>query len=250
MLDAQFEHRPIRDGDHAGLASSTLPPLSSISFCLSASNWGWSGWKLRKYDAGSERMAIEFEHFRRVGQSQARVEILAQAQRLNPAAACIFGVVEHRIADFDLGVGEPVPGLGLGGIEWRHPAAHNRRRAGRNRRPCRFPPSPSWRARSGRYRRPIAGADPAPSNIRSAHPSGPRRPIAGFAGEQALNGNPNRFGRRNQGGRAVWLGCQTGRAEGCRQPAALMRSASWSAPCCPVSRNPPPASTKTCSKWG
>ena len=47
VLRAEFEHGSFGDDDHVwAYGSSTLPPRSSISFCRSASNCDWSGWKL------------------------------------------------------------------------------------------------------------------------------------------------------------------------------------------------------------
>ena len=49
IVDAELEHRAVRDAHHVRLVGSTLPPRScDQSFCRSASNCGWSGWKLRK----------------------------------------------------------------------------------------------------------------------------------------------------------------------------------------------------------
>ena len=48
--DADLEHGTV--GDEVGRLldgdGSALPPRRAISFCLSASNCGWSGWKLRR----------------------------------------------------------------------------------------------------------------------------------------------------------------------------------------------------------
>ena len=62
-------------------------------------------------------MAIDFDHLRGVGQRELGVEIFAQALRIDAAAAGVIGVIEHGKADLDLGVGKPVGGFCIGGVE-------------------------------------------------------------------------------------------------------------------------------------
>ena len=50
VVDAELENRPVGDRDRDGLdgPGQLAAAASSISFWRSASNCGWSGWKLRK----------------------------------------------------------------------------------------------------------------------------------------------------------------------------------------------------------
>ncbi len=53
-------------------------------------------------------MAIEFDYLRGVRQGKSRIEICAQARRIDAASARVAGVAHHGQADLDLGIGEPV----------------------------------------------------------------------------------------------------------------------------------------------
>ena len=60
-----------------------------------------------------------FEHLRRIGQGKRGIEILADAHRLDASAAGVLGIVQHRVAHLRLRIGEPVFGVGIGGVERR-----------------------------------------------------------------------------------------------------------------------------------
>ncbi len=64
-------------------------------------------------------MAIELDHFRRIGKRELGIEIARNALRIEPAPACIVRIVEHGEADLDLGVGKPLRGIRRARIEAR-----------------------------------------------------------------------------------------------------------------------------------
>ncbi len=67
---------------------------------------------------GAERDRLD--HLQRIGKGARRVEILRNALRIEPAAAGIVAIVEHGMADLDLGIGEPIDGVACLRIEARH----------------------------------------------------------------------------------------------------------------------------------
>ena len=62
-------------------------------------------------------MAIEPRTSDGSGRERVRVEIFAQALRIETAASRVARVVEHGIADLDLGIGQPVIGFRIGCVE-------------------------------------------------------------------------------------------------------------------------------------
>ena len=94
----------------AGFSTATgpaLPPRRAIELLPERLELRLVGLEAPQIGGGIGADGDRFDHLGRVGQSEARVEIGAQALRIDAAAACIAGVVEHGIADLDLGVGEP-----------------------------------------------------------------------------------------------------------------------------------------------
>ena len=117
VVDAEFQQRSGRDGHHAGLrllglAASELEQLLPQRLELRLIRL-----EAPEIGAGVGADGDRLQHFRRIGQREARIEILADTQGIDAAAARVVDIIEHGIAHLHLGIGEPILGLGIGGVE-------------------------------------------------------------------------------------------------------------------------------------
>ena len=62
-------------------------------------------------------MAIEVHHLQRIGQGKGWIEIVRQPRGIDAAPARVARIAEHGEAKLDLGVGEPIRGGRVMGVE-------------------------------------------------------------------------------------------------------------------------------------
>ena len=117
VLDAEFEHRSGRNDHHVGLRLLDLAASELEQLLPERLELRLVGLEAPEIGSGVGADGDRFQHLRRIGKRKRRIEILAQPQRLDAAAARVFGIVEHGIADLHLGIGKPVARLGIGGVE-------------------------------------------------------------------------------------------------------------------------------------
>jgi len=117
MLHAEFEHGAVRNRDHGGLGFFDLAASELDQLLPQSLELGLVGLEAAQIGCGVGADGNRFEHLGRIGQREARIEILAESQRLEAPAPRILGIVEHRIAHLRFGVGEPIGGLRVGAIE-------------------------------------------------------------------------------------------------------------------------------------